>query len=101
MHDLVLALFRNAICLCEVRACLSCFITGDNLSIPLGLFDMICLGFIREGRIVQHVEDMEGRQPQVEASCVFKPPCIVKPRQAASSDLSEVDHLGQTQGKRG
>jgi hypothetical protein len=32
------------------------------------------LRFISEGRVVQHLEDMKSRQPQVKASCVFKPP---------------------------
>jgi hypothetical protein len=45
---------------------------------------MICLGFIREGRIVQHLDDMKGRQPQVEASCGFKPPMGHKGARLAS-----------------
>lgn len=73
MHDLVRALFRNTVSLREDRTGLARFVASDDFGMPLGFFNMIRLRFIREGRVIQHFEDMKNRQPQVEAICVFPP----------------------------
>jgi hypothetical protein len=72
--NLVQALFRNAINTRDACASFTCFVTGDNLGIPVSLVDMICVRNIGEWCFVQHCEDMKRRQLQVEASREFEAP---------------------------
>ena len=77
--DLINSLFRDAEGLRDVRSGFTRFMTSDDVDITFGFFGhQIILGFGRKWRVVEHVEDVKGRQPQVEASCVFKAPRIMR-----------------------
>ena len=73
--DLVDALLRNIEGLSNAGSRFTCFIPCDDFGIAVRFFGCV-VGLWRIGkrRIVEHLEDMKRRLPDVEASCVSEPP---------------------------
>ncbi len=98
--DLVNALLRNTKDLGNAGPGFTCFVTRDDFSVAVRFVRRV-VGLWRIGkwRIVEHLEDMKRRQPDVEASCGVEAPCMIRTGQTHWPDLEEWDTLGDS-GKR-
>ncbi len=78
----------------DTRPSFTRFVARDNFSITFGFFGhQVILGFGRARGVVEHLEYVKGRQPDVEASCELEPPCMIRTGQTHWPDLEEWDTL--------
>jgi hypothetical protein len=100
MNDLIDSLFRDTASLSEAGSGFSRFMTCDDFGVAVSFLRYtIGLWTFREWGVVQHFHDVKRRQPNIEASCGFEPPCMIGTGQTRWPDLEEWDTLGDS-GKR-
>ncbi len=73
--DLINPLFRNPKGLSDAGPGFTSFVACDDFSITIGFFwCVVGLRSLRKRGIVEHLNDVKRRQPNIEASCGFEPP---------------------------
>ena len=72
--DLADTLFGDTESLGDAGSSFPRFVSCDDFGVAVRFLRCVVgLRSLREGRIVEHLDDVKGRQPQVEASCGFEP----------------------------
>ncbi len=79
-NNLIDPLLRDTEGSSDASACFTRFVPLNDFGVTLSLFGhQIILGFGRIWAVIQHLNDVESSQPNVEASCGFEPPTGLVP----------------------